>query len=38
MEVWKLIYPVGWDTAGAFLFYMVFFMLPDCTYCAKRLA
>lgn len=25
-EVWKLIYPVGWDTAGAFLFYMVFFM------------
>jgi len=25
-EVWKLISPVGWDTAGAFLFYMVFFM------------
>ena len=36
MEVWKLISPVGWDTAGAFLFYMVFFMLLDRTYFEKR--
>ncbi|CAE7654983.1 unnamed protein product [Symbiodinium pilosum] len=25
-EVWKLIFPVGWVAAGAFLFYLLFFM------------